>query len=86
VVKARRRRLPGIYVLLTLVAIAVALGFYGNKVVVQPSETTTPIATTTPLPTETESQLTTTTSPSNVSVSATPTTNTSTTNQTSSQP
>jgi cytoskeletal protein RodZ len=86
VVKARRRRLPGIYVLLTLVAIAVALGFYGNKVVVQPSGATTPIATTTPLPTETESQLTTTTSLSNVLVSATPTTNTSTTNQTSSQP
>ncbi|MCC6046634.1 MAG: hypothetical protein LM571_00350 [Desulfurococcaceae archaeon] len=84
-VKARKRKLPGIYMLLTLVAIATALGFYGNKVVVQPSGTTTTSPTTTPVSTETASQVTTALPLTNETVSVTPITKTPTTNVTASR-
>jgi len=74
VVKAKRRKFPGIYIVLALIAASVALGFYGNKIAVQPSESTaTPQIPSTLTPTETVPPETTLVPPTNETSSTAPT-------------
>ena len=72
-VRAKRKRFPGIYIVLALIVVAVALGFYGNRVAVQPKEiTSTPQSPATPTFTETTPPESAATPPTNETVSTTP--------------